>query len=73
MKKVKKKSKVAGRPARSNASQAAVSDSLATEFRSWIGIAAKGPVNPNPEFTTEDQIWEKDVQLDSLPAKKLPE
>jgi hypothetical protein len=61
MKKVKKKSKVAGCPARSKASQAAVPNSLATDFRSLLGIGTKVPMNPNPKFTTEDQLWEKNV------------
>jgi hypothetical protein len=32
-----------------------------TNFRSLLGIGAKVPLNPNPKFTTEDQLWEKDV------------
>jgi hypothetical protein len=31
-----------------------------TDFRSWIGIAAKGPANPNPRFKSEDDLWKKD-------------
>jgi len=61
MKKVKKDSKLKKRPAKSKANHPAVENSLATDFRAWIGAAAYGPVNPNPNFTTEDQLWEKDV------------
>ena len=28
-----------------------------TDFRSWIGIAAKDPPNPNQKFKTEDDLW----------------
>lgn len=28
-----------------------------TDFRSWIGIAAKDRPNPNPRFKTEDDLW----------------
>jgi len=61
MKRVKNSSKVTKRSEKSKANEPAVQNSLATDFRSWIGIAAKGPMNPNPRFTTEDQLWEKDV------------
>jgi hypothetical protein len=57
MKKVKRKRL----PAKSKADQPVAQTSLATDFRSWIGIAAKGPANPNPRFTTEDQLWDKDA------------
>jgi hypothetical protein len=56
MKKVKKDRKLPAKP-----NQPAVQKSLATDFQSWIGIAAKGTPNPNPRFTNEDQLWEKDV------------
>jgi len=28
-----------------------------TDFRSLIGIALKAPLNPNPKFRTEDDLW----------------
>jgi hypothetical protein len=28
-----------------------------TDFRSWIGVAAKDLPNPNPRFKTEDDLW----------------
>ena len=31
------------------------------DFRSLLGIGTKGPMNPSPKFTNEDQLWEKDV------------
>ena len=61
MKKAKKESKVNRRTENSMADQAAVQGTLATDFRAWIGIATKAPMNPNPRFTTEDQLWEEDV------------
>jgi len=60
MKRVKKGSKAAKRPEKPNANKAAA-QKLATDFQAWIGAAAKGAPNPNPRFTTEDQLWEKDV------------
>jgi hypothetical protein len=61
MKKVKKASKATKRPEKQRANEPAAQNSLATDFQSWIGVAAKGPMNPNPRFTSEDQLWEKDV------------
>ena len=61
MKKVKKDSKATKPVKKSKVKQPPAQSSLATDFRAWIGIAAKGPANPNPRFTTEDQLWEKDV------------
>ena len=29
------------------------------EFRHLLGIGLKAPVNPNPRFKTEDELWEK--------------
>ncbi len=29
-------------------------------WSSMIGIANRGPRNPNPRFTSDDQLWEKD-------------
>lgn len=29
------------------------------EFRNLLGIGLKAPVNPNPRFKTEDELWEK--------------
>jgi hypothetical protein len=57
MKRVRKDLKLAAKP---KPNRPPVQKSLATDFRSWIGIAAKGPMNPNPRFTNEDQLWEKD-------------
>ena len=31
-----------------------------TDFRALIGIATKGPMNPNPRFKTEDDLWKED-------------
>jgi hypothetical protein len=28
-----------------------------TDFRSWIGVAAKDAPNPNPRFKSEDDLW----------------
>ena len=61
MKKAKKDSKVTKRPEKSKANQPAVQNTLATDFRAWIGAAAKGPANSNPRFTNEDQLWAEDV------------
>jgi len=36
-------------------------NNIATDFRSRIGIGTKSPMNPNPRFTNDDQLWEKDV------------
>ena len=30
------------------------------DFRALLGIGLKVPINPNPKFTNEDQLWEKD-------------
>jgi len=27
------------------------------DFRSWIGLALVGPVNPAPRFTSDDDLW----------------
>lgn len=27
------------------------------DFRSWIGLALKGPLNPKPRFRNEDDLW----------------
>jgi hypothetical protein len=32
-----------------------------TDFRALLGIGLKVPINPNPKFTNEDQLWEKDA------------
>ena len=34
---------------------------LRTDFRTLLGIGTKVPMNPSPKFTSEDQLWEKDV------------
>jgi Arc/MetJ-type ribon-helix-helix transcriptional regulator len=31
----------------------------APDFRSWIGAALKAPLNPNPRFQSDDDLWEK--------------
>lgn len=61
MKKVKKGPKIVRRPDKSKSDQPATQNKLATDFRALIGIAAKGPMNPNPKFANEDQIWERDA------------
>jgi hypothetical protein len=27
------------------------------DFRSWIGLALKAPLNPKPRFRSEDDLW----------------
>jgi hypothetical protein len=27
------------------------------DFRSWIGLALKAPLNPKPRFKSEDELW----------------
>jgi hypothetical protein len=27
------------------------------DFRSWLGMALKGPLNPKPRFKSEDDLW----------------
>ncbi|MCC6273619.1 MAG: hypothetical protein IT572_09170 [Deltaproteobacteria bacterium] len=29
-----------------------------TDFRSWLGMALKTPLNPKPRFKNEDELWE---------------
>jgi len=31
----------------------------AFDFRSWIGLGNRAPHNPNPRFTSDDELWEK--------------
>ena len=28
-----------------------------TDFRSWIGIGLKEPLNPRPRYQSEDELW----------------
>jgi hypothetical protein len=28
-----------------------------TDFRSWLGMGLKAPLNPRPQFRTEDDLW----------------
>lgn len=28
-----------------------------TDFRSWLGLALRGPLNPKPRFRSEDDLW----------------
>ena len=28
-----------------------------TDFRSWIGMGLKAPLNPRPQFRNEDDLW----------------
>jgi hypothetical protein len=68
MKPIKKELKSTKRRRKSKAVQEKAS---ATNFRLWIGVAAKGPMNPNPRFTNEDQLWEKDVDCSRRCKLKL--
>jgi hypothetical protein len=52
--KSKKPRKIAGK------SEAARSTVHKGDFRLLLGIGTRVPMNPNPKFTTEDQLWEKD-------------
>ena len=27
------------------------------DFRPWLGLALKAPLNPNPRFKSEDDLW----------------
>lgn len=27
------------------------------DYRAWLGLALKGPLNPRPKFRNEDQLW----------------
>ncbi len=27
------------------------------DFRSWLGLALKAPLNPRPRFRNEDELW----------------
>jgi hypothetical protein len=57
--KVKKDRKTA---AEAGASRVADREGQArTDFRLLLGIGNRVPMNPNPKFTNEDQLWEKDV------------
>ncbi len=29
----------------------------ATDFHSWIGLACKAPLNPQPRFRSDDDLW----------------
>ncbi len=29
----------------------------ATDFRSWLGLGLRQPLNPNPRFRSEDDLW----------------
>ena len=28
-----------------------------TDYRSWLGLALKAPLNPKPRFRNEDELW----------------
>ena len=28
-----------------------------TDFTSWIGLALKAPLNPQPRFSSDDDLW----------------
>ncbi len=28
-----------------------------SDFRSWLGLGLKGPLNPEPQFCSDDDIW----------------
>jgi hypothetical protein len=58
MKKVKKDSNLTESAKKSEPNRSAQET---TDFRSLLGIGIKVPMNPDPKFTTEDQIWEEDV------------
>ena len=27
------------------------------DYRSWLGLALKAPLNPKPRFRSEDELW----------------
>jgi hypothetical protein len=29
----------------------------ACDYRSWLGLGLKAPLNPNPRFRSEDDLW----------------
>jgi len=58
MKKVKKDSNLTESTKKSKPNRPA---QQAMDFRTLLGIGIKVPMNPDPKFTTEDQLWEKNV------------
>ncbi len=34
------------------------------DFEKWRGLALKGPLNPNPKFLSDDDLWKKDSEID---------
>jgi hypothetical protein len=30
-----------------------------TDFRTWIGLGRRAPLNPNPRFRSDDDLWEE--------------
>jgi len=37
------------------AAHAKASDTF--DYRSWLGLALKAPLNPKPRFRSEDELW----------------
>jgi hypothetical protein len=37
------------------AARAKASDTF--DYRSWLGLALKAPLNPKPRFRSEDELW----------------
>lgn len=36
---------------------ARTADAPAPDFRSWIGLARRLPLNPSPRFASDDDLW----------------
>ena len=57
--------KLRGLPSKSEAVRVAVREALEREtrqaprvdFRDWLGLGRRVPVNPNPRFRSHDELW----------------
>ena len=53
--------KLRGISRKSDAIRAALHEALTLageyDYRTWLGICLKPPLNPKPRFRTEDQLW----------------
>lgn len=36
---------------------AKASSASTSDFRSWLGLGLKAPLNPKPRFRSEDELW----------------
>jgi len=53
-----------GIPRKSDAIRTAIHEAVARttrnadyDYRAWLGIGLKGPLNPKPRFRSEDDLW----------------